>query len=189
MNDLSNYFAHLGALGTQVEASDRGSLINTGQAFAEAVDIALRVRSRGERVFFVGNGGSAAIASHMTTDWLKNGGFSALCFNDGAQLTCLSNDLGYDNTFAVPIERHGREGDLLIAISSSGKSANILAAVSAARKVRAHVITLSGFRADNPLRQMGDLNFYLPETRYGFVEIGHLTICHAILDFSMEKPL
>lgn len=183
---IGGYFARLGALGTQIEATDRDARpIDLDDAISQAVEVSWGVKSRKGRVMFVGNGGSAGIASHMTTDWLKNGGFSALCFNDASQLTCLGNDLGYDRIFSVPIEQHGREGDLLIAISSSGKSANILASVAAARRISANVITLSGFEADNPLRRQGDINFWLPDGHYGFVEIGHLAICHAILDVSM----
>lgn len=183
---IGGYFARLGALGAEIEATDRDACsIDLDDAISQAVEVSCAVRSRKGRVMFVGNGGSAGIASHMTTDWLKNGGFSALCFNDASQLTCLGNDLGYDRVFSVPIEQHGREGDLLIAISSSGKSANILAAVAAARRINANVITLSGFEGDNPLRREGDINFWLPDGHYGFVEIGHLAICHAILDVSM----
>ncbi len=187
MNDLVRYFARLGFLGTQIKANNLGATeaIDSEEAFTRAVGLSLVVKSNDGRVIFVGNGGSAAIASHMATDWLKNGGFAALCFNDGPQLTCLTNDLGYEQSFALPVERHGREGDLLIAISSSGKSPNILAAVAAARAKLMHVITLSGFEADNPLRKTGDINFWLPDNRYGFVEIGHLTICHAILDLAI----
>jgi D-sedoheptulose 7-phosphate isomerase len=183
---IGDYFDRLGALGAQIEATDdAGHPIELDAAIARAVELSLAVKSRDGRVMFVGNGGSAGIASHMTTDWLKNGGFSALCFNDASQLTCLVNDLGVERIFSVPVEKHGREGDLLIAISSSGKSANILAAVAAARRVKAGVITLSGFAADNPLRKLGDINFWLPDGHYGFVEIGHLAICHALLDISM----
>ena len=70
---------------------------------------------------FIGNGGSAGIASHSAIDFTKNGSMPALAFNDGAALTCLGNDLGYDSVFAAQIEARGRPGDLLIAISSSGK--------------------------------------------------------------------
>jgi D-sedoheptulose 7-phosphate isomerase len=183
---IAGYFARLGELGTQIEATGAdGAALDVDTAILRAVETSLAVKSRKGRVMFVGNGGSAGIASHMTTDWLKNGGFSALCFNDASQLTCLSNDLGVERIFALPVEQHGRDGDLLIAISSSGKSANILAAVTAARAVRAGVITLSGFEPDNPLRQRGDINFWLPDGHYGFVEIGHLAICHAILDIAM----
>jgi D-sedoheptulose 7-phosphate isomerase len=71
----------------------------------------------------------------------------------------------------------------VIAISSSGRSANILNAVKAARVAECRVVTFSGLTPDNPLRGLGDTNFYIASDRYGFVEIGHLTICHAILDF------
>jgi D-sedoheptulose 7-phosphate isomerase len=183
---IGGYFDRLGALGSQIEATDgKARPLALDDAINDAVKLALAVKARDGKVMFVGNGGSAGIASHMTTDWLKNGGFSALCFNDASQLTCLVNDLGVERIFSVPVEKLGREGDLLIAISSSGKSANILNAVAAARKVKAHVITMSGFGADNPLRKLGDFNFWLPDGHYGFVEIGHLAICHALLDISM----
>lgn len=187
MNLLTEYFQRLGSL--HIEASSGRTPLDLSAAFRQSVDLALRTKTHDKRVFFVGNGGSAAIASHMTTDWLKNGGFAALCFNDGAQLTCLSNDLGYARSFAVPIRMHARSRDLLIAISSSGNSSNILAAVDAALLAGSDVITLSGFDADNPLRQTGCINFWVDEKRYGFVEIAHLAICHAILDHTMETAI
>ena len=134
------------------------------------------------RLFFVGNGGSAAIASHMATDWMKNGDFPTFSFNDGSLLTCITNDLGYENAFWLPIEMHGQIGDVLFAISSSGQSKNIIAAVEAARSKRMNVVTLSGFNASNPLRGMGQVNFYVPSDSYGTVEICHLAILHSILD-------
>lgn len=103
-------------------------------------------------------------------------------------LTCRGNDLGYERVFAKQIELHAREGDLVFAISSSGCSANILAAVDAALAARCTVVTLSGFDRDNPLRSKGTCNFYIASDRYGFVEIGHLTICHAILDLICGLP-
>lgn len=184
--NIVEYFQHLGGLGGKIEASDRaGDTIALDDAVVRAVSLSLATKQTGSRVLFVGNGGSAAIASHMATDWLKNGGYAATCFNDASTLTCLGNDLGYDQVFALQIERHGRVGDLLFAISSSGKSRNILNAVTAANKVGTKVITLTGFSPDNPLRRMGNLNFWLPDYHYGFAEIGHLAICHAILDMSM----
>jgi D-sedoheptulose 7-phosphate isomerase len=119
----------------------------------------------------------------MATDYSKNGNVRSLALNDGSMLTCLGNDLGYNQVFAKQIELHARAGDLVVAISSSGRSENILNAVNAARKAECAVVTFSGFTPDNPLRGLGDINFYIASDRYGFVEIGHLTICHAILDF------
>ena len=85
----------------------------------------------------------------MSTDYWKNGGMRAIAFNDAALLTCLSNDCGYENVFGKSVEMFADEGDILVAISSSGKSENILNGVHAARKMGAHVVTLSGFKSDN----------------------------------------
>ena len=137
------------------------------------------------KLMFVGNGGSAAIASHMAIDFSKNGNMPALAFNDGAALTCLGNDLGYEQVFAKQIELHAHKGDLLVAISSSGSSPNILNAVKSAQKRGCKVFTMSGFSDDNPLRRMGDVNLYVPSSEYGFVEISHLCLGHAILDIAM----
>lgn len=147
-----------------------------------AVSIALEVKADKGSVYFIGNGGSAAIASHMAADWLKNGGMAAQCFNDGALTTCLANDTGYENVFSIPLNRHAKPGDLLVAISSSGKSANITHATEIAIASYMKVITLSGFSPNNPLRKLGHVNFYVPSDKYGVVEVSHHAICHAILD-------
>ena len=115
----------------------------------------------------------------------KNGGIRSLAFNDSSALTCLGNDLGYENVFAKQLDFHARAGDLLIAISSSGKSPNILAGVAAARAHDCGIVTLSGFSEENALRRTGDVNFYVKSSAYGFVEIAHLSLCHAILDIDM----
>ena len=163
-----------------------GTKWRVSEAIAVAVRRAQFVKSIQGRVFFIGNGASASIASHMSADWLKNGGFAAMCFSDPALLTCVSNDCGYDNSFALPLSRHGSTADLLFAISSSGQSANILEAVSVARKLSMMVVTLSGFMPDNPLRKLGNINFWVPSEKYGNVETAHLAICHAILDQIIE---
>lgn len=142
--------------------------------------------SKNHKIFFVGNGGSAAIASHMAVDFTKAGGFSALCFNDAAALTCLANDLGYQNVFSYPLLQFGAPKDILFAISSSGQSMSIINAVTAAKSQEMSIITLSGFTYDNPLRRLGHINFYVPSDKYGIVEICHLAICHSILDQLVE---
>jgi D-sedoheptulose 7-phosphate isomerase len=115
----------------------------------------------GNKIIFVGNGGSAGIASHLAIDFSKNGGLRSLAFNDASALTCLGNDLGYENVFAKQLDFHARPGDLLIAISSSGRSPNILNAVKAARAHDCKVVTFSGFTEENDLRKTGDVNFYI----------------------------
>ena len=123
--------------------------------------------------------------SHMAIDLCKNGGIRALAFNDAAAITCLSNDYSYDQVFSRQISLHAVSGDVLIAISSSGNSANILNAVTAAKEQGCRVITMSGFDPDNRLRGRGDFNAYVPSHEYGFVEIMHHCLSHAITDLSM----
>jgi D-sedoheptulose 7-phosphate isomerase len=182
--EARDYFLTLSNFLTEtIVTTGSDNVIAIDDAINQLVTLAKDVHAAGNKLIFVGNGGSAAIASHMATDYSKNGDVRSIALNDGAMLTCLGNDLGYDRVFAKQLELHARAGDLLIAISSSGRSPNILNAVEAARAANCKVVTLSGFKADNPLRRLGDFNFFLPSDRYGFVEIGHLTICHAILDF------
>jgi D-sedoheptulose 7-phosphate isomerase len=182
--ELRRYFMTLSDCLVQTAVtSAAGDSLDMAEAVNRVMADARRAHAAGNKLIFVGNGGSAAIASHMATDYSKNGNVRSLALNDSSMLTCLGNDLGYDRVFAKQIELHARPGDLVVAISSSGSSANILNAVQAARGAKCAVVTFSGFKADNPLRRLGDINFYINSDRYGFVEIGHLTICHAILDF------
>jgi D-sedoheptulose 7-phosphate isomerase len=182
--EITRYFTRLSDhLIGSVVTDKTGQELNLAVAINAILLQARALHSTGNKLIFVGNGGSAAIASHMATDYSKNGNIRSLSLNDSIMITCLANDLGYDRIFAKQIELHARAGDLLIAISSSGQSANILNAVDAARSAQCAVVTFSGFAVDNPLRSRGDLNFYIASDRYGFVEIGHLTLCHAILDF------
>jgi len=174
---LADYLAR-----TKVTSAS-GEPLELAEAVNQVMDRARKAHAAGNKLIFLGNGGSAAIASHMATDYSKNGEVRSIALNDSSMLTCIGNDLGYHRVFAKQIELYGSPGDLVLAISSSGRSANILHAVEAARERQCAVVTLSGFTADNPLRARGDVNFYIASDRYGFVEIGHLTICHAILDF------
>jgi D-sedoheptulose 7-phosphate isomerase len=182
--EIRRYFTTLsGYLVQATVTSASGEPLDMAEAVNQVMALARRTHAAGNKLIFVGNGGSSAIASHMATDYSKNGDVRSMALNDSSMLTCLGNDLGYDRVFAKQIELYARPDDLVIAISSSGRSANILNAVKAARSAKCAVVTFSGFTADNPLRRLGDINFYIASDRYGFVEIGHLTICHAILDF------
>jgi D-sedoheptulose 7-phosphate isomerase len=140
----------------------------------------------GHKLMFIGNGASAAISSHMSTDFWKTCGIRAIAFNDSSLLTCLGNDFGYEYIFEKSIEMFADQGDILVAISSSGKSENILRGVNSAKSKECSVITLSGFKDDNPLTSAGDFNFYVPAQEYGPVEVIHHSICHCILDTIMS---
>ncbi|KAA0579323.1 SIS domain-containing protein [Azospirillum sp. Sh1] len=183
---IDAYYATLAELPLRTQATDATSRpLPLDAALGGAMEQMHAVHSAGNKLMFIGNGGSAGIASHMAIDYSKNGNLRSLAFNDGAALTCLGNDLGYPQVFARQIALHARQGDVLVAISSSGRSENILAAVDAARSAGCWILTLSGFGADNPLRRLGDLNLYAPNSEYGFVEITHLALLHAILDLHL----
>jgi D-sedoheptulose 7-phosphate isomerase len=158
----------------------------TGIAVEDGVEILLKtlcaVRERQGTVYLVGNGGSAAVASHAATDFFNTGGMRALTLHDPSTLTCFSNDYGYENAFSARLARLLTPQDLLIAISSSGRSQNILNAAGSAHAISAGLITLTGFAVDNPLRKMGDANYWLDSDAYGMVEIGHLFLLHYVAD-------
>ena len=135
-----------------------------------------------KRVIFIGNGGSNAICSHMMEDYMKIAGKPTLSFTDAALITCFANDYGYDNAMKEWINFSFQAGDLLVAISSSGESDNILNAAEAHQVRGGKIITLSGFKRDNKLSQMGEVNFQTSVENYGIVECYHQVILHVILD-------
>jgi D-sedoheptulose 7-phosphate isomerase len=166
-----------------VQASDAsGTAVAFERGFGAALDLVRGQTDRGRKVIFIGNGGSATTASHQALDYWKNGRMRAIAFNDVALLTAISNDYGYEALFEKAIEMFAEAGDVLLAISSSGRSPNVLNGVAAARERGCSVITLSGFDEHNPLRKLGDVNFYVPSRSYGEVEIVHLAVCHAMVD-------
>lgn len=146
-----------------------------------------RLLSSNRRLIVVGNGGSAAIAIHTLTDYANAGGFKTLDLFSPSLLTCMANDYGYENVFAKPVEMLAESDDMLFAISSSGSSPNILNACASALGKNCYVVTFSGFSPDNTLRKIGHMNFYVPSTHYGFVELTHQIILHCILDLFVRK--
>jgi D-sedoheptulose 7-phosphate isomerase len=177
------YLSRFGEALQTFEVTDhQGAAVPFDRAVERVRDQLAALRKSGRQVMMVGNGGSAGICSHQAVDYWKNGGIRATAFNDASLLTCISNDYSYAEVFSKPIQRFGEAGDLLYCISSSGRSDNIRNAAKAGRERQCGVITFSGFEPDNPLRAMGDLNFYVRSRSYGFVEILHLLVIHCILD-------
>jgi len=177
------YVAAIGSGLNELRITDgQGRELGAADGFARWVDLTHQVQRRGQNIFLVGNGASAAMASHFAADACKNGGLRAQAFNDGPLLTCAANDVAFEEVFALPLERFARSGDMLITISSSGGSANIVRALERARKMQLRIVTVSGKAADNPSRSFGDVNVYMPSARYGWVESGHHVVLHYWLD-------
>ena len=159
-----------------------GVPVDFAEGMSRAIEMLVAQTKLGRKIMFVGNGASAAIASHQAVDYWKTGGMRALAFNDAALLTCISNDFGYARVFEKPIEMFADAGDVLMAVSSSGRSENIVRAARTARQKGCRVITMSGFDRENPLGRLGDLNFYVASKSYGHVEVTHLSLSHCLLD-------
>jgi len=169
-----------------IEATDgSGNKLEFKAGIELAVDILLQLQAGNQRIYIVGNGGSAAIASHAAIDLWKNAGIPAVTFNDSSLLTCISNDIGFEDVFAAPLEMFASKGDLVICISSSGNSADIVKACQTALQKQCRLITFSGFSPDNKIRPLGNINFFVPSFSYGFAEIIHQYILHCILDAKM----
>ena len=113
--DLQSYFVTLSDLLCRVEVTAQaGQRVELADAATALMAAARATHAAGNKLIFVGNGGSAAIASHMANDYSKNGDVRSIALNDASMLTCLGNDLGYDRVFAKQIELHARAGDLLV---------------------------------------------------------------------------
>lgn len=185
---IQQYFETLAGLFSAIQVTDSQKIsMDLSDGLSVGMGLIVAQTSLGRKVIFIGNGGSAGIASHQAVDYWKNGGMRAVAFNDASLLTCIGNDFGYPHVFAKPIEMFADSGDILVAISSSGRSENILLGVEAAKGRGCKVITMSGFSSDTPLRLMGDLNFYVPSDSYGYVEITHLALCHCMLDAIISR--
>ena len=183
MERWSDYVETIAGGLRDMAVTDReGRTLSPADGVTRWVAMTRAVQEQDRHLYLIGNGGSAAMASHMAADACKNGHLRALALNDAALLTATSNDVSYDQAFSLPLERLARPGDLLITISSSGDSPNIVRALGSARSAGLQSVTLSAKRADNRSRTLGDLNFYVPLSRYGWAESAHQVILHYWFD-------
>ncbi|MCR4304404.1 MAG: SIS domain-containing protein [Gallionella sp.] len=180
---LAKRAAKFAALLGSCEVTGRnGSSLGTEAGIATALQILTRMRGKNGSVYVIGNGGSAAVASHAVIDLINVAKLRAFTLHEPSVLTCIVNDYGYENAYSRLLAHMARPEDILIAISSSGRSMNIRNAATQVINNGGSVITLSGFLHDNPLRSMGDVNIWLDISDYGLVEIGHQFILHNMSD-------
>lgn len=185
IEQASSQFAQLLSAG---KFNDRqGQSLDAEMVIQQVLNEFIRVKESQAKILVLGNGGSAAIASHVITDLRNVGGLCAITLHEAAPLTCYTNDFGYEQAFAKQVGAFANSDDLLIAISSSGQSPNIINAALIANQKGLRVMTLSGFKADNPLRKLGSWNYWLDSSHYGMVELGHLFVLHYITDHLIRK--
>lgn len=138
-----------------------------------AVEMIKTTSQNGKKVIIAGNGGSAAMASHISVDLTKNAGIRCINFNEADLLTCFANDYGYEEWVKRSLIFYADKGDLVILISSSGSSKNMINGAKFAKEMGLSLITFSGFKSENPLLKLGDINFYVDSKGYNIVEMTH----------------
>jgi D-sedoheptulose 7-phosphate isomerase len=160
------------------------------QAIAAFIDILLQARERGARIFFLGNGGSAANASHFANDleistrsWHKPFRAVSLVANVSV-LTAIGNDYGYDEIFLRQLQTQMTVGDVVVGISASGNSPNVIKAIEYAKDHGAFTVGLSGFDGGR-LKQVAHLNVHAPTNyrEYGPAEDVHMILDHLVGSF------
>ena len=166
------------------------SLIND----SAVVDNLVKIKSifqntskEGGKVILAGNGGSAAMASHVAVDMTKNAGIRAVTFNEYDLITTLANDYGYDNWISKAIELYHNSNDIVVLISASGQSINVINAAIKSKEFGLPVITFSGMSPQNPLRELGDINLWVDSKIYNIVEMTHHIWLLAIVDMIISN--
>ena len=150
-------------------------------------DMLTEMQTAGKKAIVMGNGASASIASHISTDLSKGAGIRTANFNDANLITALANDYGYENWMAKAIEIYADKGDVAILVSSSGNSQNVVNAAKTAKAKNMKIVTLSGFLPDNPLKQAGDLNLWVDSKAYNIIENVHMIWLTAVCDAIIGK--
>jgi D-sedoheptulose 7-phosphate isomerase len=157
------------------------------------VEVAAAALRGGKKLMACGNGGSMCDAMHFAEEWTgrfrrDRAALPALAFSDPSQLTCIANDFGYEEVFARSLEAYGQEGDVLVALSTSGNSPNVLKAVEAARKKRITSVGLLG-KGGGELRARVDVPIVVPRagTSDRIQEV-HIKVLHIVIE-AVEREL
>lgn len=139
-------------------------------------------RNKG-KIIIVGNGGSAATASHVAVDMSLNSKIKAINFNESDLITCFANDFGYENWVKKALEIYAEKNDLLILISCSGNSKNLVNANKFAKKNNIKTVSLTGCNINNKLNNKKNyINIWIDSKDYNVIEIAHHLILLNIID-------
>lgn len=147
----------------------------------------IKVQKSQGRIFFFGNGASAAFSNHMALDWSKNGGIMAFSLSDSSLFTALSNDYSYVDAFVEFMKIYSiNSNDIVVTTSSSGNSPNIVNVLNYCKENNIPSLGLSGLNAGNKTEEITDFSVFVPSKTYGMVECIHQIFHHLILDKFMN---
>ena len=159
------------------------------ECIASAGELLVKAVCSGKRIFSCGNGGSAAISNHLVCDCVKSVRTStnvqpkAFSLSGSSELiTAIANDSSFDEVFSYQLESLAEEGDVLIAISSSGASPNIINAIKKAKEKGLATIAMTGFDGE-PAAKLADISLHVPANNYGVVEDIHQSLMHILAQF------
>lgn len=143
--------------------------------------------SKSNKLLLQGNGASASIASHCALDFTKQAKVKSLSFNESSLITAFVNDYGSDIWLQKAFEAYSEKGDVAILISSSGTSKNIVKAAEWVKENGLELITFTGFSENNPVKQLGDVNFWLDSKAYNIIECTHMIWLTTVIDMIIGK--
>ena len=144
-----------------------------------------KTHKKKKKIIFMGNGGSAAMSSHVAVDLTKNSKIRAINFNEADLITCLSNDYGHDNWMKSALELYCDKGDVVVLISTSGESKNIVNAAKWCLKNKIKFVSFTGRNKKNKLKTLNKkgLNLWVDSNAYNQVEMIHHTWLLSIVDY------
>ena len=179
--DYKSFFSHYTDSISELLKNVDTNLINA------SVNLIANTKKNKNKIYIVGNGGSSSIASHVSVDFTKVAKINCSTFNNANLITCFANDYKYENWVVEAIKAYSLEKDLFILISSSGTSKNIVNAAQYCKQKKINLITLSGFKKNNPLSQSGNINFHVESEEYNYIEMTHHIILLSIVDIFTKK--
>tara|TARA_A100001015_G_scaffold109332_1_gene121310 strand:- start:4823 stop:5371 length:549 start_codon:yes stop_codon:yes gene_type:complete len=160
------------------------------KSFEAIVNVFNKIKRNKKKVILIGNGGSAAMSSHVSVDLTKQCGIRAINFNEADLITCFANDYGHDNWMKEAIKKYYDNGDVVVLISSSGNSKNHIVAGNYCKKNKISLITLTGFGGKNKLSKLGKINLISNSKNYNIIEMVHhiwlLLVCDYITNMKIH---
>jgi phosphoheptose isomerase len=180
---------------------DHLGLINIGFAsidheeFKKAAELIwmTSISNHRNNIYTIGNGASASIAQHWACDYTKGckqGGLRPRVISLAANIplmTAVANDISYDDVYSFQLDALGQEGDVLVAISSSGNSPNVVKAIETAKSLKIKTIALTGFSPDNKCAQLADISLHVDIQEYEAAEDVHQAIMHMIAKYIRNR--
>lgn len=186
-NYHSQYFSALSDGLKNSKYYSNQKLVDSEDFFEKINHVLGTLKSERNKIYFFGNGASAAFANHMALDFSKNGGILSRSLSDSSLLTALANDYSYELALEQFLKIEGvTSKDLVITISSSGNSQNIIKVLTYCKNNSIPTLALSGLKPNNKSLSIADYSIYVPMKTYGMVECIHQIFLHLVLDRFMN---